>query len=62
MINGSKGHAELPNRKTGIGSVHFHMVVLSLFKTFNLIFLEAYNLNVLLKITLSVDIIKLMFI
>ena len=32
MIHGSKGYAESPNRKTGIGSVLFRMVVLSLFE------------------------------
>ena len=34
MINGSKGYEDSPNKKTGIESVSFHAVVLSLFKAF----------------------------
>ena len=30
IINGSKGYVESPNRKTGIGSVSFRTVVLSI--------------------------------
>ena len=75
MINGSKEYAESPNRKTGIGSVSFLLTEEFKKKTgimhaswplyhyiLKAIFLLARSLNVQGKITLSVDIIRVMFI
>ena len=85
MINGSKRYRESPNGKTGIESIPFHMVVLSLWKAFYWLknskkygnhahFLAILSLrfesNIFSrtqlerpgKITLSVDIIRVMFI